>query len=576
MENKRGITLVALVITIIIMIILAGISINAIVGDNGILNQSRNAKIRSEDAKQKEALNIAWNARLTKFYEDLSSGKTTLEQMHTYFTAEELNKELANNGRITSIEYNATEKEFDIKYESDTGVNYTGKIKLSGEIVSFVRGESNITSPSETAVVTELETKEYTEVWVSYYEDSKTLAYSSSSDVKIENQEPTTQWDFTDVTIISAADVPWYTFYSWDPESATNTIENVIVLDEIVPKSAKSLFSYINASNYSGLEKVLNNINSIQRSMFEDSGITSITIPNNIQTIEKEAFYSCRNLTNITIQGDITSVGDRAFSGCNALTNITLSEGLTTIGEGAFGWCNSMTSMVIPSSVTSIGKYAFEECDKLESINIPDGITRIEESTFSGCRSLTSIDIPDSVTYLGGNAFSGCPITSLTLPSGIITLEHHALASTDITSMVIPDGTTSIGWGMFWFCQKLETVTIPDSVTSIEKDAFNNCMKLKEITIPAGVTSIGDGAFNYCSELTSITIPNAVTSIGDEAFWHCDKLETIEISSSVTSIGEDVFKYCTSLETITIHKPEGSIEGAGWGAPEGVEIIWDT
>lgn len=41
MENKRGITLVALVITIIIMIILAGISINAIVGDNGILKEEK-------------------------------------------------------------------------------------------------------------------------------------------------------------------------------------------------------------------------------------------------------------------------------------------------------------------------------------------------------------------------------------------------------------------------------------------------------------------------------------------------------------------------------------------------------
>ena len=43
-KDENGITLVALVITIIVLIILTGISIGAIVGDNGIISKSKEAK----------------------------------------------------------------------------------------------------------------------------------------------------------------------------------------------------------------------------------------------------------------------------------------------------------------------------------------------------------------------------------------------------------------------------------------------------------------------------------------------------------------------------------------------------
>ena len=48
--KNAGITLIALVITIIVMLILAGISLNATIGENGVLAQARNAKIAQEDA----------------------------------------------------------------------------------------------------------------------------------------------------------------------------------------------------------------------------------------------------------------------------------------------------------------------------------------------------------------------------------------------------------------------------------------------------------------------------------------------------------------------------------------------
>ncbi len=54
MRNQKGVTLVALVVTIIVLIILAGISINLILGDNGIITIAKKAKENTELAKVEE------------------------------------------------------------------------------------------------------------------------------------------------------------------------------------------------------------------------------------------------------------------------------------------------------------------------------------------------------------------------------------------------------------------------------------------------------------------------------------------------------------------------------------------
>ena len=56
MRRERGITLVSLVVTIIILIILAGVSINLTLGENGIITKSKQAKEKTEQAKLNEEI----------------------------------------------------------------------------------------------------------------------------------------------------------------------------------------------------------------------------------------------------------------------------------------------------------------------------------------------------------------------------------------------------------------------------------------------------------------------------------------------------------------------------------------
>ena len=53
LKNKKGITLIALVVTVVVLIILAGVSINAVLGDNGIIKKANQAASVTKEAEVK-------------------------------------------------------------------------------------------------------------------------------------------------------------------------------------------------------------------------------------------------------------------------------------------------------------------------------------------------------------------------------------------------------------------------------------------------------------------------------------------------------------------------------------------
>ena len=64
-REQKGITLVALVITIIVLLILAGVTIAALSGPNGILSNATQATKDTAEAEAKEAVTMAINTLLT-------------------------------------------------------------------------------------------------------------------------------------------------------------------------------------------------------------------------------------------------------------------------------------------------------------------------------------------------------------------------------------------------------------------------------------------------------------------------------------------------------------------------------
>ena len=115
MKNKNGITLIALVITIIILLILAGVSIAMLIGQNGILTQAQNAKNATEQASVREKI-------------DLSIVGARAQTTNGKLTEENLKSELSNYDIIPK------NTKFPLEIEKD-GQKLT--INSNGNILSY-------------------------------------------------------------------------------------------------------------------------------------------------------------------------------------------------------------------------------------------------------------------------------------------------------------------------------------------------------------------------------------------------------------------------------------------------------
>ena len=139
-----------------------------------------------------------------------------------------------------------------------------------------------------------------------------------------------------------------------------------------------------------------------------DTGLKKVILSSEITSIDEYAFMYCTNLTSIKIPENVKSIGIQAFDRCASLTSVTIPSSVTSIGARAFEECTSLSSVTIPSSVTSIGPSAFTECASLTSITIPNGVTNIGDSAFFKCTSLSSVTIPNGVTSIGYDVFHFC------------------------------------------------------------------------------------------------------------------------------------------------------------------------
>ena len=142
------------------------------------------------------------------------------------------------------------------------------------------------------------------------------------------------------------------------------------------------------------------------------------------------AFACCTGLTSLTLPNNISNLGVGTFTSCTSLTDVIIPNSVTIIDEDLFRWCTNLTSVTIPNSVNTIGTKAFEGCSKLASIEIPNSVTSIGYESFMNCDGLLSLTVPNSVTFIGISAFYNCAsLTSLSLGSGVKTIKEMAFAS---------------------------------------------------------------------------------------------------------------------------------------------------
>ena len=334
--------------------------------------------------------------------------------------------------------------------------------------------------------------------------------------------------------------------------------------------------------------------------LFQDSRVTSVTLPEGITHIGDEAFKFCHDLTSISIPDSVVSIGYRAFWNCDRLTSFTISKNVSYLGTSFVGACHGLSEIIIDPLNNKFSYSNGLLCERETSeivtclptfsgeLIIPNGVTSIRSEAFEGCRSITSFAVPSSVNYFDVKMIYNMGL----LTSFVIDPANETycsidgiLYSKDATKLiscppnivnknvVIPNTVEIIGYESF-LCCGIRSVSVPQSVTTIERRAFYGCGGLETINIPSTVSSIGEKAFDYCSSLSNLSVD------ANNKFYHqsngflfdlatgdvivCTLLdeENVSIPEGVTSINSSLLSNCTNLRQLFIPSSVSHIESA--------------
>lgn len=139
LQKQNGITLVALIITIIILLLLAGITIGLLSGEDGIISKAEKAVIKNEIASAQEDLSLIVEAEKIEYYKDNLKEKGFIEYLYDKYKD------------VTEIESGATifvekiEEELEVTYTDKKGkdigifnINSNGIVTFEGSVDSVV------------------------------------------------------------------------------------------------------------------------------------------------------------------------------------------------------------------------------------------------------------------------------------------------------------------------------------------------------------------------------------------------------------------------------------------------------
>ena len=612
-EHNKGITLIALVITIIVLLILVGVTISTLTGDNGLFAKTTEAGFKSEIKQYEEELRLKIGE---EEIETLGNRTNTINVFKNFPSTKEENENFEeemkenipsfNNSkygnkleiRNDELIYTDEENEKERKWFSEVNlslekylitVNYAdkqGNILAESETISTITGLYEI----EPKVIEGYEaerplyigkTKEDTEITITYIQESGNLAYigldqngnETDDESKIVTYSVTGIGNFTGEDLVIPRTYKEKTIVEIKKEAFKR---NIIIKNLIIPNTVKKVGDACFES-CTNLETV--NLNALKlegSDHFENTKLNNVIIGKNVEQLGNRPFYRCSNLANVLICTEKADINAYVFNGCKKLKEaMTNEENLKyKIKDGVLYSKDEKIIYMYPPG-------------KERDFTITENVEELYKLAFFGNSNLNNITIPNTVKKVGDACFESC--TNLeTVNLNALKLEgSDHFENTKLNNVIIGKNVEQLGNRPFYRCSNLANVLICTEKADINAYVFNGCKKLKEamtneenlkykvkdgvlyskdekiiymyppgkegdFTITENVEELYKLAFYGNSHLNSLDIPNTVKKVGDNCFEACVNLEEVNLNA-LNLEGYDHFRN-TKLNNITVGK----------------------
>lgn len=248
-----------------------------------------------------------------------------------------------------------------------------------------------------------------------------------------------------------------------------------------------------------------------------------------IDEIPSYAFNERGAIDKVVLPPTLKKIGSYAFQR-TSLTSVNIPDNVETIEEAAFRQIKQLQEMHLPDSLTSLGRYAFAECRSLRTVKIPTKLKEIPWYAFDGCKSLQSVELHDSITGFGDYSFRSCDLREITLPKSTTWIGGRAFAeNTNLSKVTLNEELIDI-WAYAFQNTAIDTLNCPSTLRNIYNGAFAGCRNLSQINLNEGLTRIEVYALAN-NKATEIVLPSSLEYCSQSAFDDCDSLVTIEARS---------------------------------------------
>lgn len=347
-------------------------------------------------------------------------------------------------------------------------------------------------------------------------------------------------------------------------------------------------------------------VTALRDELFYSTGITSITLGDNVKKLGKYCFMWCSNLAEVNLNEGLKEIGFQCFANCASLSQLALPSTLETIGDMAF-WSSGLTGEVtVPASVKEIGMAPWRSLTAVTAINVAEGnenYTSVDGVLFN--KDVTTVvtypagktdatyTLPETVKVIADQSMrNNLSLTKLVMPEGLEKIGDQALASSQLSTVDLPSTVKTIGSAAFFNGRMLTAFNVADGnqwfraqekfLVELGAEKIVAAIPMMgELTIPEGIKEVGDYAF-WAYSITKVTFPSTMVKAGKAAFADNSMLKSVVFNEGFETIGEMCFQNCTGLSELQWPSTLKTIELQGMcgtsalkdaNLPEGVETL---